>query len=142
VEGRRRALNALVRDDVYRIGREALVNSIRHSQASSVEIAYASYLRLVVRDDGCGIDPEVLSSGRDGHWGLTGMQERAARIDGCPQGAEPAFLAARPISITVERCERWFHCDLFLITGDSTDREFVGRRAQISSNKTFYSRLL
>src|SRR5262249_36989723 len=44
VEGRRRALNGLVRDEVYRIGREALLNSFRHSRACSVEakIEYAA----------------------------------------------------------------------------------------------------
>jgi len=35
-----------------------------------------------VRDNGCGIEPEVLKSGRDGHWGLAGMRERAVRIGG------------------------------------------------------------
>ena len=35
---------------------------------------------MLVRDDGCGIDPAVLKTGRDGHWGLTGMRERADRI--------------------------------------------------------------
>jgi nitrate/nitrite-specific signal transduction histidine kinase len=39
-------------------------------------------LRMRVRDDGCGIDPQVLDSGREGHWGLTGMRERAMRIGG------------------------------------------------------------
>jgi len=33
-----------------------------------------------VRDNGCGIDPQVLQEGREGHWGLTGMRERAERI--------------------------------------------------------------
>jgi nitrate/nitrite-specific signal transduction histidine kinase len=37
-------------------------------------------LRILVRDDGCGIDPRVLESGRDGHFGLSGMRERADRI--------------------------------------------------------------
>jgi nitrate/nitrite-specific signal transduction histidine kinase len=36
--------------------------------------------RIVVRDDGCGIDPQVLQAGRDGHWGLAGMRERAERV--------------------------------------------------------------
>jgi nitrate/nitrite-specific signal transduction histidine kinase len=35
-----------------------------------------------VRDNGCGIDPEVLDAGREGHWGLAGMRERASRIGG------------------------------------------------------------
>ncbi|MBV9441441.1 MAG: hypothetical protein JO217_01985 [Acidobacteriaceae bacterium] len=83
VEGQPRPLHPLVRDDVYRVGREALVNAFRHSRAKSVEVEleYARHhLRLLVRDNGCGIDPLVLQSGRDGHWGLSGMRERAERI--------------------------------------------------------------
>jgi signal transduction histidine kinase len=82
-EGRRRPLNPVIRDEVYRIGREALVNAFRHSGAANVELEleYASRdLRLLVRDDGCGIDPDVARAGVDGHWGLSGMRERAADI--------------------------------------------------------------
>jgi nitrate/nitrite-specific signal transduction histidine kinase len=39
-------------------------------------------LRVLVRDNGGGIDPEVLRSGRDGHWGLSGMKERTGKIGG------------------------------------------------------------
>jgi signal transduction histidine kinase len=39
-------------------------------------------LRIVVRDDGRGIDAQVLASGVEGHWGLVGMRERAGRIGG------------------------------------------------------------
>lgn len=83
VEGRPRALHPILRDEVYRIGREALVNAFRHSRARSIEVElkYASnHLRILVRDDGCGIEPQVLRSGREGHWGLSGMRERAERI--------------------------------------------------------------
>jgi signal transduction histidine kinase len=83
VDGRVRPLHPVIRDDVYRIGHEALSNAFRHSQASGVEaeIEYADkQLRVLVRDNGCGIDPQVLRSGRDGHWGLSGMRERAGRI--------------------------------------------------------------
>ena len=77
------ALQPGIRDEVYRIGREAVLNAYRHSQASSVEVELeyaASQLRVVVRDDGCGMDPDVVQFGRDGHWGLSGMRERAERI--------------------------------------------------------------
>jgi len=83
VEGSSVPLRAAVRDDVYSIGREALVNAFRHSNASNIEVEldYGNhYLRVLVRDDGCGIDAHVLESGRDGHWGLSGMRERAERI--------------------------------------------------------------
>jgi signal transduction histidine kinase len=85
VEGAERPLHPVLRDDVYRIGREALVNAFRHSHARNIEIEleYASSrLRLMVRDNGRGIDPQVIVAGREGHWGLPGMRERAERIGG------------------------------------------------------------
>jgi signal transduction histidine kinase/ligand-binding sensor domain-containing protein len=84
-EGPLRPLHPIIRDDVYRIGREALVNAVRHAGAKRIEVTVecASHqLRVLVRDDGRGIDPEVLRAGRDGHWGLSGMRERAERVGG------------------------------------------------------------
>jgi signal transduction histidine kinase len=83
VEGRTRPLHPLIRDEVYRIGREALVNAFHHAQAKNIEVAVeylSNQLRVLVRDDGCGIDPQVLRAGREGHWGLSGMRERAEDI--------------------------------------------------------------
>jgi hypothetical protein len=83
VEGRPRPLHPLIRDEVYRIGHEALVNAFRHSHADSIEVEVEyldKRLRLLVSDDGDGIDPETLRSGREGHWGLSGMRERAEKI--------------------------------------------------------------
>jgi signal transduction histidine kinase len=82
-EGQQRPLHPLLRDEVYRIGREALINAFRHSRGKQIEVVLTyqwNQLRLLVRDDGCGIDPKILRSGREGHWGLSGMQERADRI--------------------------------------------------------------
>src|SRR5258708_6076104 len=83
VEGRPRPLHPVLRDEVYQISREALVNAFRHSRARKIEVQLEygfNKLRVHVSDDGCGIDPEVLRAGRDGHWGLPGMRERAERI--------------------------------------------------------------
>jgi signal transduction histidine kinase/ligand-binding sensor domain-containing protein len=83
VEGTPRRLRPPIRDEIYLVGREGLVNALRHSGAREieVEIEYApNWLRVLVSDDGSGIDPQVLSKGRDGHWGLSGMRERAERI--------------------------------------------------------------
>ena len=83
VDGERKRLHPVLRDEVYRIGREALLNAFRHARAKSIEIELrysASHLRLFVRDDGCGMDPQIINSGQDGHWGLLGMRERADRI--------------------------------------------------------------
>jgi ligand-binding sensor domain-containing protein/signal transduction histidine kinase len=78
-----RPIRPLIRDEVYRIGREALLNAFMHAHANRIEIEveYASrHLRVLVRDDGRGIDPQVLYSGREGHWGLVGIRERSKRI--------------------------------------------------------------
>ena len=85
-QGKPRPLHSLIRNEVFRIGREAIVNAFRHAHARNIEVEvdYAPRrLRVLVRDDGRGIDPSLLSSGRDGHWGLSGMRERAERIGGC-----------------------------------------------------------
>ena len=75
--GETRPLVPAIQEQIYWIAREALLNALRHSAASRVE-AEIEYLprklRVVVRDDGTGIDPEVLRAGRNSHWGLAGMQ--------------------------------------------------------------------
>src|SRR5262249_8680119 len=85
VEGTSMNLVPLVRDEVYRVGCEAIRNAFRHSQARriEVEIRYEKRrLRLWIRDDGKGIDQKVLDEGRAGHHGLAGMQERAKLVGG------------------------------------------------------------
>ncbi len=82
VEGDERPLHPVLRDEVYRIGREAVINAFRHANAKSIELElkYSKQLRLLVRDDGCGIEQRIVQAGRDGHFGLAGMRERADRI--------------------------------------------------------------
>jgi signal transduction histidine kinase len=102
VEGRQRELTPWLRDDVYRIGREAIVNAYRHSRAQDIETAIEyrpSELRIAIRDNGCGIDPQQLKWGRNGHWGLQGMRERAERI-----GARLRVLSRVAIGTDVELC--------------------------------------
>lgn len=82
-EGQPRPLHPLLRDEIYCIGREALTNAFRHAHASRIdlELNYGSnQFRLRVFDNGCGIEPDILQKGRSGHWGLSGMRERADRI--------------------------------------------------------------
>lgn len=83
VRGRARALKPEVQEEILLIGREALTNAFLHSHAQSIGmlIHFRSHLLLEVEDDGRGIDEAVLrAGGRDGHWGLRGMRERASKI--------------------------------------------------------------
>jgi signal transduction histidine kinase len=83
--GQQKPLKPTIHYEICRIGREALVNAFRHSGAKRVEFELEyneSDLRMRVRDNGCGIDPHVLLAGREGHFGLAGMRERATRIGG------------------------------------------------------------
>jgi len=100
VEGKPIALHPPIREEVYRIAREAVINAFRHSEAGriEVEIKYAARsLRVTVRDNGCGVDPNVLRTGREGHWGLSNMRERAERI-----GAKFAVLSRAGAGTEVE----------------------------------------
>jgi signal transduction histidine kinase len=84
VEGARQSLSPVLQDEVYRIAREVLRNAFHHARASRIEaeIAYdRQFFRLRIRDNGKGIDRNVLEQGaRQGHWGLPGVRERAKRI--------------------------------------------------------------
>jgi signal transduction histidine kinase len=84
VVGDAKEMHPIVRDEVYRIGYEAIRNACTHSGAGrlEVELGYADDLVLRVSDNGAGVDPAIADKGRVGHFGLQGMRERAARIEG------------------------------------------------------------
>ena len=84
VRGAVRRMHPVVRDDIYKIGYEALRNACSHSGGSRVELdlRYGRHLSLIVRDNGAGIAPEIAANGKPGHFGIKGMRERAARIGG------------------------------------------------------------
>jgi signal transduction histidine kinase/streptogramin lyase len=86
VEGTPRNLHPILRDEVYRIAGEAMRNAFLHADARQIEVEIhydERQIRLRVRDDGKGINPKLLSDdGREGHFGLRGMRERAKLIGG------------------------------------------------------------
>jgi signal transduction histidine kinase len=86
VEGVRRRLHPIVRGEVYKIATEALRNAFQHSHGTQVEVElryHVRQFRLRIRDDGRGVDPQILASrGREGHFGLKGMHERAELAGG------------------------------------------------------------
>jgi signal transduction histidine kinase len=100
VIGQPRPLQPEIQHQIYLIGREALVNALRHAKATGIEaeVAYLPrHLRVVVRDNGCGIDAQIVRSGRASHWGLVGMRERAKSI-----GAEVRIYSRRGACTEVE----------------------------------------
>jgi signal transduction histidine kinase len=100
VQGRPRNLHPVVRDDVVRIVGEALRNALRHAQPRQVEveIRYGERaLEVRVRDDGKGMDTAVVRQGREGHFGLHGMRERAKLI-----GASLTFWSRLDAGTAVE----------------------------------------
>jgi signal transduction histidine kinase/ligand-binding sensor domain-containing protein len=81
--GEAREVHPLVRDEVYRICREALANAFRHSGAEyvTVEVRFLpDKLEVEISDDGKGMTEDLLKHGRPGHFGLRGMQAHAQRI--------------------------------------------------------------
>lgn len=84
VTGEPQPLCPAIADEIYHICREALVNAVRHAVAEKIEIEMeyaARFFSVVVRDDGVGIDPQIVErGGRANHWGLSGMKERAEKI--------------------------------------------------------------
>ncbi len=88
----------------YQIAREAILNAVNHGGPTNVWVSLREMpedLRLEVRDDGKGFDPETEES--DGHYGLSIMRERAGlaggtiRIDSAP-GAGAKVTVSLPRS--------------------------------------------
>jgi signal transduction histidine kinase len=118
VEGAYRNLHPILRDELYRLAVEALRNAFRHAAAQNVEVEIRydeKYFRLRVRDDGKGIPADVLSGdGRKGHYGLSGMRERAKLIGG---------------KLTI-----WTELD----SGTEIELTIPGTRAYAKSTRTFW----
>ncbi|HXI91520.1 MAG TPA: histidine kinase, partial [Blastocatellia bacterium] len=83
VEGRPRPLHPIIRDEVYRIGRQVLVNDFRHSHAKliEVEVQYRTRrMHIIIRHDACGIDPQELRFAGEDYRGLAALRRRAELI--------------------------------------------------------------
>jgi len=85
VEGATRSLAPIVGNEIGCVAIEAVRNAFIHARARRIEVEiwyHARELRLRVRDDGKGIDPKIFEGSRDGHYGITGMYERAKLAGG------------------------------------------------------------
>jgi signal transduction histidine kinase len=82
VSGEEHRLKPEIETTLFRIGQEAISNIARHAEANSVTIALAfdrASVCLDVEDNGRGFS---LDDSADGTFGLLGMKERAALLDG------------------------------------------------------------
>lgn len=118
-EGPQRDLSPPAAEEIMRIGEEFLFNTLKHAQARKVRIAIhygRKALTVQLGDDGRGLDPAVLEQGgRDGHFGLRGMRERAAKISGdfslkSRPGAGIELSIAIPASVAYLRPRRQQVC--------------------------------
>lgn len=84
-EGEVRPLSEIIEENLLRMGQEALTNVAKHSEAKAVRVQLrflGNSVELHVQDDGKGFDPATAASAGNGHFGLTGMRERAKRVAG------------------------------------------------------------
>lgn len=118
VQGRKADLHPLVADEIERVVVEALFNAHRHARATRIDVLVVfepKRVRVSVHDDGVGVDPEVLEAGgRDGHFGLAGMRERARKIQGVltirsgpGQGTEIELVAPGGVAYATPRGSGW-----------------------------------
>lgn len=102
IQGAERAMVPSVQEEAIRIAFEALHNAARHARATRIHVTIRfdrDAFRIEVTDDGVGIEPEVLErGGRDGHYGLQGMRERAKR------GGGSVTIRSGPGGTTVALC--------------------------------------
>ena len=92
-------MDPIITDEICRVGFEAIRNAFVHSCATRIEVqlAYSEDFTLIVRDNGRGMDSTTASRGRDGHYGLQSMRERAARIH-----AQFQLITAPNLGTTIE----------------------------------------
>jgi len=99
VQGNPKPLPTDWEDNILQIGREALTNVLRHAQAThfNAQLAFVrNAVRLDLRDDGAGFDPNGNSEG----FGLRGMRERVERMGG-QFAITSAFGSGSAISISL-----------------------------------------
>ena len=78
-------LTQAIENNFLRICEEAVRNAVKHARPTQVEVNLEhafDELRLLVRDDGCGFDPQGPDGTKDGHFGLVGIRHRARSMAG------------------------------------------------------------
>jgi signal transduction histidine kinase len=107
--GSARALNPAIQEQLFLIGREAVMNALRHSTATKIEVEVQylhDFLCLFVRDNGSGINLDEIQQARNSLWGLRGMRDRAENIGAqfgiwSRPGAGTEVRVAVPVDVAV-----------------------------------------
>lgn len=107
VEGEQYPLAPAIERALYYIGREAVVNAMRHSKADEIKVKLSYSLdgvTLDVLDNGQGFEVESMAGHHDqvGHLGLTNMRERAQRNGGRCHIVSSADLGTR-VTVSMPR---------------------------------------
>lgn len=112
--GASRPLEPLVLEEATRVASEAIANIWRHASADrvTIDIGHGANFSLRLADNGVGIAREVSDKGqKDGHFGLSGMRERARNLRGwlvvrsLPEGGTEVMLTV-PGQIAYKTVER------------------------------------
>ena len=106
VNGDRQGLPLAVETTALRIGREAVLNAVKHAapRRVKVDLEYGSrLLTLRVSDDGTGIAPDAMDAAARGeHWGIGGMRDRAQRAGGTLEiSSEPGRGTVVSVSLPI-----------------------------------------
>ncbi|WP_158748554.1 sensor histidine kinase [Acidobacterium sp. S8] len=83
VSGTFRPLNPNMEAELLRIGQEAMTNIVRHAEARHADVTLLfqeNRLRMTIQDDGRGFEGSPEEYRKNGHFGITGMRERAEQI--------------------------------------------------------------
>lgn len=118
--GRKRELQPLVSDEVFKIAREAVVNAFQHASAENVGVTLTyrlTSLNLIVVDNGRDGSNNLSEDGTTGRWGYSGMKSRARKLEGkllisnrSPVGTEVQLGVPARIAY---RAHKWFFVDWF-----------------------------
>jgi signal transduction histidine kinase len=85
VEGTARSTEQHIEGNLLRICEEAVANAVKHAHPTQVEVNLEylpKELRLRIRDNGRGFNPEGPDGAKPGHFGLVGIRERASALAG------------------------------------------------------------
>jgi two-component system nitrate/nitrite sensor histidine kinase NarQ len=103
------ALDAQQQMNVLQIVREAVINAIKHAQASEITVSCVTdpdgLHSVYIRDNGIGMNSTQEPAG---HYGLTIMRERAERLGGVleiisPPGSGTQVQFRFPIVVSAQR---------------------------------------